>query len=58
MKATAPIKKEFSAEQRSGAIRRIQELSIWLRLGELSIKDMIDEGRRIFVREPPNAIPG
>lgn len=41
-----PVKKEVSAMERAGAIRRIQTLAAGLSLGGLKIKDLIREGRR------------
>lgn len=41
-----PVRKEASAEQRAAAIKRIQKLSAGLSLGGLTIKDLINEGRR------------
>jgi len=41
-----PVKKETTVEERSAAIRRIQNLASGLSLGGLKIKDLISEGRR------------
>ena len=41
-----PVRKKFSVEERTVAIRRIQALGSRLSLGGLKIRDLIAEGRR------------
>lgn len=42
-----PVKKEAGAKPRAAGIERIQRLSRGLSLGELRIKDLINEGRPV-----------
>jgi prevent-host-death family protein len=40
-----PVKKKHSAEERREAIKRIQEMQKGLSLGNMKIRDLINEGR-------------
>ncbi|MBX3412238.1 MAG: type II toxin-antitoxin system prevent-host-death family antitoxin [Pirellulales bacterium] len=41
-----PVARQHTQEERRDAIRRIQELQKGLSLGDLKIRDLIEEGRR------------